>query len=61
MDTDPPGTLDFIWYRGRGVKVLDVQKMGDKHDLKDPTIYGSDHYPLVAEFEISLETVDDDS
>ncbi len=28
--------------------------MGDRHDPEDNTLYGSDHYPLVAEFEFTL-------
>lgn len=28
--------------------------MGDKHDTADHTIYGSDHYPLIADFEFTL-------
>jgi len=29
--------------------------MGDSHDPEDHTLYGSDHFPIVAEFEISLK------
>jgi endonuclease/exonuclease/phosphatase (EEP) superfamily protein YafD len=61
MDTDPPCTVDYIFYRlGKGMPVDSVQLkyakvMGDSHDPADHTIYGSDHYPLVAEFEIKYK------
>ena len=63
MDPDPPCTVDYIFYRGgkiktspesSRVKLIYSKVMGDKHDPSDHTIYGSDHYPLVAEFEITL-------
>jgi len=53
MDIDPPGTLDFIWYKGQRITVKGSYRLGDKCDPKDPTIYGSDHYPLITDFEIS--------
>ena len=62
MDTDPPLTVDFIFYRvgkttasketDQHIKLLSSERMGDKCLPSDPTIYGSDHYPIVSEFEI---------
>lgn len=63
MDPDPPCTVDYIFYRGGGVstangspnvKLSYAKIMGDSHDPNDHTIYGSDHLPLTAEFEIVL-------
>ena len=58
MDTDPPLTVDFIFYRvGKGVhkkekhiEVISSQRMGGTVDPKDSTIYGSDHYSVVSNF-----------
>jgi len=60
MDIDPALTVDFIFYRvgngkedpSRHVKVVSSKRMGDKRDSNDPTIMGSDHFPIVSEFEI---------
>lgn len=61
MDTDPAICVDFIFYRvGHGnakdvfspIKVVNSTRMGDRHLPTDPTIYGSDHFPIVTEFEI---------
>lgn len=60
MDTDPPCTVDYIFYRpGKGmapdaVKLKYAKVMGDAHDPEDHTIYGSDHLPLVAEFDLKI-------
>eukprot|EP00347_Sterkiella_histriomuscorum_P010723 403375169 len=54
MDTDPPGTLDYIFYKGRGIQPVTSQVMGQKCDEKDSTIYGSDHMPIVTDFVIEL-------
>lgn len=67
MDNDPPCTVDYIFYRmGRisnpsvsdtilpRVRLTNAKIMGDRHDPNDLTLYGSDHYPLVAEFEFTL-------
>jgi hypothetical protein len=53
MDTDPAETFDFIWFKGSGVTVHSSQRMGGRHAPDDATIYGSDHFSLVSEFEIS--------
>lgn len=53
MDLDPPASLDFIFYKGTGVKVLTCSRMGERHEPSDSTIYGSDHFPLVANFEFA--------
>lgn len=61
MDTDPALTLDFIFFRvskdgkedpSRHVKVISSKMMGDRRNENDPTIRGSDHFPIVSEFEI---------
>lgn len=52
MDTDPAACLDFIFYKGKGIRPISSVRLGDKPEPKDPTIYGSDHYPIVSEFEI---------
>jgi len=68
-DTDPPCTVDYIFYRpGKQhmessatsaavelprISLTYAKLMGDRHDPEDNTLYGSDHYPLVAEFEIT--------
>jgi hypothetical protein len=61
MDTDPPLTVDFIFFRvGHGkvddakkhLNVISSQRMGEKESDTDPTIKGSDHFPIVTEFEI---------
>jgi len=54
MDTDPPMCLDYIFYKGDGIKIEKVIKTGDQPDPSDPTIYGSDHMALVADFDITL-------
>ena len=62
MDTDPPCTVDYIFYRsGKSntatipqVRLTFAKVMGDEHAPGDNTLYGSDHYPLVAEFEFTL-------
>jgi endonuclease/exonuclease/phosphatase family metal-dependent hydrolase len=63
VDEDPPCTVDYIFYRtGRQqstapifiprVRIIQAKVMGERHDPEDNTLYGSDHYPLMAEFEI---------
>ncbi len=60
MDTDPPLTVDFVFYRvGLGkteslkhIKPIKSHKMAARCDPNDPTIHGSDHFPIVTEFEI---------
>ena len=61
MDRDPPLTVDFIFYRvgkdiqtdpSKHIKPTHSKKMAEKHHPEDPTIHGSDHFPIVTEFEI---------
>jgi mRNA deadenylase 3'-5' endonuclease subunit Ccr4 len=61
MDSDPPSTVDYIFYReGKGtssklaVRLVHAKLMGHSHLPQDHTIFGSDHFPLVAEFEFQL-------
>jgi len=53
MDTDPDGTFDYIWFQGDSVKPLNIKIFGDKPKPGDDTIYPSDHYGLIAEFEFN--------
>ena len=64
-EDEPPCTVDYIFYRdGKHtsasnlnhprIRLTNSKVMGDKHEAGDNTLYGSDHYPLVADFEISL-------
>ncbi len=52
MDTEEPNTFDYIWVKGPGITVKNAQRMGEKASPKDATIYGSDHFSLIADFEI---------
>jgi hypothetical protein len=61
MDTDPPLTVDFIFYRvgtdgssdpSKHIKPIISKRMAEKHHPQDPTIHGSDHFPIVTDFEI---------
>ncbi len=54
MDTDPPMCLDYIFFKGDGVKVHKATRLADKPDDKDPTIYGSDHLAISVDFEITF-------
>jgi len=56
MDTDGPGTFDFIFYKGKGIKAVSCEVMGKRPKENDPTIYGSDHCSVVAELEIASFT-----
>ena len=53
MDTDPPGTFDYIFYKGRGINPVLSEIRGDQPSENDKTIYGSDHMAVVTEFNIS--------
>lgn len=33
MDTDPPGTFDFIFYKGEGIKPIKSEVKGKNHEL----------------------------
>lgn len=61
MDTDPALTVDFIFYRvgldgsvdpSKHIRPTFSKRMAEKHHPKDPTIHGSDHFPIVSDFEI---------
>ena len=52
MDDSPSQCLDYIFYKGKDIKVNEALVMGDNHLEGDETIYGSDHLSLVAEFTI---------
>ena len=48
MDTDPPGTFDYIFIKGR-CNILDARVAGHEPAKNDHTIYGSDHMAIVAD------------
>ena len=60
MDRDPPLTVDFIFYRvgkegidpAKHIKPFLSRRMAERHHPEDPTIHGSDHFPIVTDFEI---------
>jgi endonuclease/exonuclease/phosphatase family metal-dependent hydrolase len=62
MDPDPPCTVDYIFYKDGGcvpnanasVKLTFAKVMGDRHAPEDNTLYGSDHFPLIADFEFTI-------
>jgi endonuclease/exonuclease/phosphatase family metal-dependent hydrolase len=54
MDADPDGTFDYIWYKGEHVRAVDVKIIGNLPKPGDDTIYPSDHYGLVADFDFSI-------
>ena len=54
MDTDPPGTFDYVFVKGKGCSIKQAEVLGSKCDVKDSTIYGSDHLAIVADVEIEI-------
>ena len=61
MDRDPPLTVDFIFYRvgkdiqtdpSKHIRPTNSKRMAEKHHPGDPTIHGSDHFPIITDFEI---------
>jgi len=51
MDTDgDPNCLDYIWFAG-DARVLAGRVAANEHPATDPTLYPSDHFALVADFE----------
>ena len=48
MDTDPPGTFDFIFIKGK-CQVVGAEVSGRGARKIDPTIFGSDHMAVVVE------------
>lgn len=54
MDTDPPGTFDYVFVKGKGCSIKRAEVLGRKCDVRDSTIYGSDHLAIVADVEIEI-------
>lgn len=54
MDTDPPGTFDYIFVKGTGFKINSCEVLADNHHPDDHTIYGSDHLAMVADIEVQV-------
>lgn len=54
MDTDPPGTFDYIFLKGNGFTIKHAEVLGRKCDERDSTIYGSDHVAIAADIDIEL-------
>lgn len=52
MDTDPPGTFDYVWVRGPHLSVKDASLFGDQPKIDDDTIYPSDHMGVLVHLEI---------
>ena len=49
MDTDPGGTLDYIWLKGN-IEPISVKIIGDQKI--EEGLYPSDHMGLVGEFKL---------
>lgn len=54
MDTDPPGTFDYIFVKGSGFEIKSCDVLAKQCLQSDPTIYGSDHMAIAAQIEITL-------
>jgi endonuclease/exonuclease/phosphatase family metal-dependent hydrolase len=54
MDTDPPGTFDYIFIKGKGCTIKSAEVLGRKCSEKDSTIFGSDHLAIAADLDIEL-------
>ena len=53
MDTDPPLTTDYIFYKGPcKVKRCEVATITTKHAKGDPSLYASDHVAIVCDIDI---------
>ena len=48
MDMDPPGTFDYIFVKGE-CKIVSCEVAAKDCDPVDKTIFGSDHFAIVAE------------
>ena len=51
IDKDPPGTFDYIFYKGpSNLTPLSAELSGDAAREGDPSVYGSDHLAVCATF-----------
>ena len=50
--------IDFVYYKGKGIKLNEVKIVGEKHENTDIVIspYPSDHRALVADFKLTKKT-----
>jgi len=53
MDPDGDDVLDYIFFKGEFLNPIGIKIAGDKCLESDKTIYASDHYALVADFNLS--------
>jgi hypothetical protein len=53
MDTDPPGTFDYIWFRGPNLTPVTANTFGEKQKEGVEGVYPSDHLGVVGEFVIT--------
>ena len=61
MDDDPrshPDRIDFVYFRGNGVKVTDAKIVGENEEIADIVVapYPSDHRAVVATFTLAKQT-----
>jgi endonuclease/exonuclease/phosphatase family metal-dependent hydrolase len=54
MDTDPPGTFDYIFLKGKSFSIKACEVLANKHLPEDSTIYGSDHFAVAADVQLQL-------
>ena len=54
MDTDPQGTFDYVFIKGKGVNVTSAERLGGDIHPADNTIYGSDHFAIAVNLEITM-------
>jgi len=50
-DASTENTYDYIWYKGKDLMANTIKIMGDLPKVDAPTVFASDHYGLIAEFE----------
>lgn len=50
MDTDPPGTFDYIWITGQNLNVTESSLFGK--DKVEENVYPSDHYGIISKIEL---------
>ncbi len=53
MDKDGDNVLDYIFIKGNYLVPKSLKLAGDKPKEGDKTIYASDHYALVGEFQFN--------
>jgi exodeoxyribonuclease-3 len=53
--TTHPDRIDFVYFKGNGLKVTDVKIVGENEENADMVVtpYPSDHRAVVADFELT--------